>query len=130
MKKVLIFIAGVVTGAALMIFILILITSGNSSISKVTLFEKEGECISKNSFEVFQVFDSGDALANEIEKGYSTSLPTGLVVLFLKESGKSFYDDQVIKVPSGKCAKQIGIFKYTTNTGMEKTVPIIDIRKK
>ena len=94
------------------------------------LFENEGECISENSFEVFQVLDSGDALANEIEEKYSTSLHTGLVVLFLHENGKSYYDDQIIKIPSGKCVKQIGVYKYPTKDGFEKTVPIVDIRKK
>lgn len=77
-----------------------------------------------------QVLDSGDALANEIEEKYSTSLHTGLVVLFLHENGKSYYDDQIIKIPSEKCVKQIGVYKYPTKDGFEKTVPIVDIRKK
>ena len=41
----------------------------------MTFFEKEGDCISENSFEVFQVLDSGDALANEVKNrvGYVCS---------------------------------------------------------
>lgn len=77
---------------------------------------------------VFQVLDSGEALANEVKQGYL--IPTGLTVLFLNEDGLSYYDDQVIKIPSGKCAKQIGIFKYSAKSGMEKTVPIVGIRNK
>ena len=46
------------------------------------------------------------------------------------KNGKSYYDDQIIKIPSGKCVKQIGVYKYQTKDGFEKTVPIVDIRKK
>ena len=102
MKKVLIFIAGIVTGAILMLVIAALIgnsSNGESSNNGMTFFEKEGDCISENNFEVFQVLDSGDALANEIDE---LSISTGLMVLFLCDEGKSYYDDQVIKVPEGK----------------------------
>ena len=83
MKKVLIFIAGIVTGAILMLVIAALIgnsSNGESSNNGMTFFEKEGDCISENNFEVFQVLDSGDALANEIDE---LSISTGLMVLFL-----------------------------------------------
>ena len=105
MKNILIFTAGIVTGAVLMIFISLVFAS-NFSHNDMNL------------------------LANEIEEKYSTSLHTGLVVLFLHENGKSYYDDQIIKIPSGKCVKQIGVYKYPTKDGFEKTVPIVDIRKK
>ena len=130
MKKVLIFIAGIVTGAILMLVIAALIgnsSNGESSNNGMTFFEKEGDCISENNFEVFQVLDSGDALANEIDE---LSISTGLMVLFLCDEGKSYYDDQVIKVPEGKCAKQIGTFNYSTKAGFDKTVPIVSILNK
>ncbi len=84
MKKVLIFIAGVVTGAILMLVIAALIgnsSNGESSNNGMTFFEKEGDCISENNFE-------------------------------------------------GKCAKQIGTFKYSTKAGFDKTVPIVSILNK
>ena len=116
MKKVLIFIAGIVTGAILMLVIAALIgnsSNGESSNNGMTFFEKEGDCISENNFEVFQVLDSGDALANEIDE---LSISTGLMVLFLCDEGK--------------CAKQIGTFKYSTKAGFDKTVPIVSILNK
>ena len=61
MKKVCIFIGGVVTGAILVVVVSMLIAGGNSTYKGITLFEKEGECISENSFKVFQVLDSGEA---------------------------------------------------------------------
>ncbi len=136
MKKVFIFIGGVVTGAILLFVVSMLVTGENSTSTGenstynngITLFEKEGECISENSFQVFQVLDSGEALAYEMLE--DVMIPTGLVVLFLNENGESYYDEQVIKMPSGKCAKQIGIYKYPTKSGMEKTVPIVGIRDK
>ena len=131
MKKTLIFIGGVITGVILMIVVSLLIADRNSTNNGITLFEKEGECISENSFEVFQVLDSGEALANEIEQIIAgTTISTGLTVLFLNDNGKSYYDDQVIKIPTGQCAKQIGTFKYSAKSGMKKTVPIVGIRNK
>lgn len=105
------------------------IFSGRNTVnSGITLFEKEGECVSSNSFEVFQVLDTGDALAKEIEPGRSVA--TGVTVLFLNNNGQaSYYDDQVINIPAGKCARQIGIFKYS-DLRMERTVPIVEICDK
>lgn len=129
MKNILIFTAGIVTGVVLMI-VISLVFASNFSHNDMNLFENEENVSAKTLLKFSQVLDSGDALANEIEEKYSTSLHTGLVVLFLHENGKSYYDDQIIKIPSGKCVKQIGVYKYPTKDGFEKTVPIVDIRKK
>lgn len=45
-KKVFIFIGGMVAGAVLMIVISVLIAGNNSSYNGMTMFEKEGICIS------------------------------------------------------------------------------------
>lgn len=127
-KNVLIFIAGVVTGALLLVIIAMIVTKNDPVDDGITLFETEGDCVSDNSFEVFQVLDSGDALASEFKPG--SSIATGITVLFFNDGTKSYYDDQIIKVPSGKCAKQIGVFKYNSKGGREKTVPIVEIMDK
>ncbi len=128
MKKLLIFIGGVVTGIILTIVVSVLIVGINHT--DITLFEEDGECISENSFKVIQVLDSGEALANELEQRSYGTMPTGLTVLFLNEDGESYYDNQIIEIPSGQCAKQIGTFKYPTKLGTEKTVPVVSIRNK
>ncbi len=130
MKNVLIFIAGIVTGFILTIVISLGLSNSNlpENNDGKLLFEQEGECVSTNSFKIIQVLDSGDALAVELKSRYSYSLPTGITVLFLHEKGTAYYDDQVINIPRGKCAKQIGVFKYMSKQEMEKTVPIVDIR--
>lgn len=128
MKKAGIFIGGVITGVTLMILLAMFFSNRqsneNMTLAGVTLFEKEGECISKNAFKVFQVLGSGDALAHELGE-YSVS--TGLVVLFLSKGETSYYDNQVIEISSGKCTKQIGVYKYQIESGFEKTVPVVEI---
>lgn len=127
MKKTWIFIGGVVTGVVLTFIFLFIIGSKKAVNDNYVMFEQDGKVISTNSFKVFQVLDSGDALANEIEE---YDIPTGLTVLFLNDDGASHYDDQVIKVPAGKCVRQLGTYKYPTKSGFEKTVPIVGIRNK
>jgi len=131
MKKALIFIGGVVTGVILTFVVVLIIgvaaNGGSVANNNYVMFEQEGNVISTNSFEVFQVLDSGDALANEIE-GYGVA--SGVTVLFLAEDGASYYDDQVIEIPTGKCVRQLGTYKYQTKSGFEKTVPIVGIRNK
>jgi len=127
MKKIGIFIVGVICGVAL-VFLIGIMASGTSDNRGITFFEEAGEYVSENSFEVFQVLDSGDALAHECEG--ELDIPTDIIVLFVAQKGKSYYDNQRIKIPSGKCVKQIGIYKYPTNSGFEKTVPVVDICNK
>lgn len=127
-KKILIFISGVITGAIIMPLIIFAFSSRESAKSGMTLFPEEGECISNNSFEVFQVLETGDALAIEVKPPHH--IPTGITVLFLSNENKTYYDDQVINIPTGKCAKQIGTFKYNTQSGIDKTIPIVAIRNR
>lgn len=127
-KNILIYVAGIVTGVILVITASMFFVRLNSIDERINLFEEEGGCVSCSSFKIIQVLDTGDALANEIEP--ENSRATGLTVLFLKNSKESYYDDQIIKMQTGKCAKQIGIYKYISNVGIEKTVPVVDIRDK
>lgn len=126
MKKVLVFIAGVVTGIV-SLFILSFFVGDNLSNNGLTLFDKEGECISTNSFKVIQVLDSGNAIATELN---THDLAIGITVLFLNEDNSSYYDEQVIKIPRGKCVKQVGVFKYTSRMEVEKTIPAVVIRQE
>ena len=52
----------------------------------------------------------------------------GTVVLLINDEGKLYYDDEIIKVPQGQQAKQMGIYQYSTESGY-KTVPIVKIMK-
>lgn len=122
-RKWVVYALGIVSGIALT-FIVLYLMAGCSSSNGVKYFEKPGDCISTNSFKVFQVLDDGVALANEIEE---YDLPTGIVVLLINKDGKYYYDDQVIEIPEGKCARQVGVYTYPTKMEIERTVPIVEI---
>lgn len=90
-----------------------------------TLFEKPGECVSTKNFEVQKVLDSGDAIALEIRETISGHVFTSdLEVLILAQEGSNFYNNQIVKAPKGKCARQIGNYKYQ-QYGSTKVIPII-----
>ena len=97
--------------------------SSNTNESDITIAEQQTVFTTATKFEVFQVLGDG-ALANCEKKGYSTSLFTGPVVYIVTDGQNLFYDDQVIEVPKGKKAMQIGTFRYETKLG-EKVVPVI-----
>lgn len=90
-----------------------------------TLFEKPGECVSRKNFEVQKVLDSGDAIALEIRETISGHVFTSdLEVLILAQEGSNFYNNQIVKAPKGKCARQIGNYKYQ-QYGSTRVIPII-----
>ena len=90
----------------------------------LTLFDKnkENNAILGKELKVIQVLKNNIALAT-IEEGYSY-----IVVLLIGTQYDYFYDDQRIRVPSGKQIKQIGIYKYETKDGNFKTVSAVAIK--
>ena len=93
--------------------------------SEKTLFDKSGDCVSRKNFEVQKVLESGDAIALEISETISGHVFTSdLEVLILAQESSNFYNNQIVKAPKGKCARQIGNYKYQ-NYGTTKVIPII-----
>lgn len=129
-NKILIFIAGILTGA-LMHMGFSSIPSKNSD--EVHFFEEAGECVTQDQLKVFQTLDPGYALAFKLTSKSSYdiefALPSSLIVLIYNPKGEMYYDSQVIRIPEGKCARQIGIYKYHTKDESIKTVPIVQIMK-
>lgn len=90
-----------------------------------TLFDKPGDCVSRKNFEVQEVLESGDAIALEIREVLSGHVFTSdLEVLISAQDGSNFYNKQIVKAPNGKCARQIGNYKYK-KYGKTKVIPII-----
>ena len=92
-----------------------------------TLFDAPGQKIPGRQFEVNEVLADGSAIAEYDYIGASdhdTSL-MGLSVFFPAKEGVHYYDNQVIKIPSGKKLRQIGSYKYYS-----KTIPVVDIFDK
>lgn len=123
MKNFWVFILGIITGVVLtMLFAgvsYIFSTGGNSGLN---MFEQPGDClVSKSNLKIFQVLEPNAALAM-IKDDFSSG-----VYLLVNDGDTSYYDDQVIKLPSGKCFKQIGTYQYTTTEDRLKTVPIVQV---
>lgn len=135
MKKTFIFIGGFVAGIIITIFIAYIYTLSNkphdNGIIGLTTFQHKGDCISTDGeLEVFQVLNPNTALANTIKFGEFgiRDFSNEIVVLVISNDGSTFYDEQKIKVPKNKCARQIGTYQYTTEKDeFEKTVPAVII---
>lgn len=134
MKKFLIFIGGFVAGILATIFAGYVLTIANKpnddGLLGLTIFEEKGECITTNEIEVFQVLEPNVALARTLKYGkygireYSDEI----VVLLIDYDGKTFYDEQKVKIPKNKCARRIGTYQYTTKRdNFGKTVPAVVI---
>ncbi len=134
MKKWMVFVLGVLVGIIAMAFIDILKmdtggagSKNNEEYDGVTMFDEPGEIFSETSFEVFQVIDKGAALVTGNGK---YNLYTGTKCLLINKEGKLYYDEEIVKVPKGKVARQVGIYQYPNREGMTKTVPIVMIMAK
>lgn len=108
------------------------LTKSNKTVSAknnsgTTLFDKPGDCVSRKNFEVQEVLESGNAIALEIRGTIGGHIFTSdLEVLILAQEGSNFYNKQVVKTPHGKCARQIGNYKYQPyKYGDTKVIPII-----
>ncbi len=124
-KSVLIYIGGIVTGIILTFVILLFVAKSNSdnpSNDNMIIFEQPQQKIDAKSFEVLQVLPDGNALAT-VESNENF----GMIVMLIANKNATYYDNQKIEVPTGKCARQIGTYRYMTRNNIEKTVPIIDI---
>lgn len=131
MKKGLVFFLGMITGCVLTIAALFYIGKVYSAggDSGLTLYEQPAGTINSYSFEVLQVLPNGNALAHSENPNYR-EIYTGPTVLLLADENSHYYDDQIVKVPKGKQAYQVGIFDYETNGIGHKTVPAVKFLSK
>ena len=121
------YLGGIVTGVVLVFalgFFMAMSQTKQSANNDVVMFEKPRGVVPGKVFEVMQVLPDGSALATVDDFGSGNM---GTVVLFVGNESSSFYDNQKIKVPSGKVAKQVGTYSYMTRQEMEKTVPVVEI---
>ena len=126
-KFILTYLAGIVTGVVLVFalgFFMAMSQSKQSANNDIVMYEKPRGVVPGKVFEVMQVLPDGSALATVDDFGSGNM---GTVVLFVGDESSSFYDNQKIKVPSGKVAKQVGTYSYMTRKEMEKTVPVVEI---
>lgn len=129
-KFILTYVGGIVTGIVLVFAFAFIVNStqqgqANAISRDVVMFEKPQQVVAARTLRVIQVLPDGSALATvDIME-----INGGMVVMFLAKEGVSYYDDQKIKVPSGKCLRQVGTYTYESKMGM-KTVPVVEIMGK
>lgn len=117
MKKIWVYLLGILTGIIIMFAVAFFVT--RSSNTGYTFFDEPGEIMDARSYTVFQAGD-GDALAYE-------NILSDVVVLLWNREGIPYYDNQVVQPGRGECFRQIGIYKYTSQDGTDRTVPIVAI---
>ena len=121
MKKWVVYLLGIITGVILTFaFAFYFNLSDNSGIVGLEMFEEPGDYMEYSQFEVFQVVESGCALAN------ADGLLNAMVLIIPNENQR-FYDNQQIVLKSGQCAQYVGNYKYSTRMQREKTVPAVKI---
>lgn len=130
MKKFGLFLGGVLTGAVLTFLVLFVIAkAGNgSTLDGATNFEQVGDVVDETSVKVFQVIADNAALVKgQKVDDLKFDWYFGAVYLLRNDDGEYYYDDEIVKRPSGKQFRQTGIYRYNTQTGY-KTVPIIELK--
>ncbi len=75
----------------------------------------------KNEVKIFQTLRPNVALAT------SGKYPDEILALLVNHDGDLYYDSRKIKIPPGKCARQIGTYQYETKAEVLKTVPAVAI---
>lgn len=117
MKKIWVYLLGVLTGVILMFAIAYIVTTVSNS--GYTFFQEPGEIMDARGYTILQGGE-GEALAYE-------HILSDVVVLLWNNQGKPYYDGQVVKPGRGECFRQVGIYKYTSQDGTDRTVPIVAV---
>lgn len=126
MKKLLLFLFGVVVGViGTFVAFGIIVQSQGEGLTGLTIFDSPADCITKSNLRVFQVQTPDKALAAVEEEDFNPFHQ--IVVLLVNETGKTYYDNEKITIPKGKCARQVGVFQYETKNHDWKTVPVVEI---
>ena len=137
MKKIWVYLLGVLTGFVVTFVVLALIgvamnaknNPRTGASNGMTFFETPGDVVEPSSVKVFQALGDGTALAfckgDELYDWYGTT-----AVLLYNEEGTPYYDEQIVNASAGKAFRQIGIYRYPTKNGMGKTVPIVMLMDK
>lgn len=127
MKKIGVYLLGIVSGVVLTFLISLVINRSRNS--DISFFDEPGEILTAEHFgengpvknlKVFQVLEDGVALAAG-DEWFSSDL----IVLLWNEEGKPYHDNQNVIASNGNCFRQIGIYKYKSKDKMHRTVPVV-----
>lgn len=118
MKKWFIYVLGIITGVILtFVFAFCVNLSSNSGIIGLEMFEEPGDYMEYSQFEVFQVVESGCALAHADDS-------FGAIVFIIPNEKQQFYDNQKIVLKNDQCAQHVGTYKYNYSNTPQSTYTI------
>jgi hypothetical protein len=124
-------VAGIVIGGIITIVLLLGVgyVMKTAEERSYTPIEQPWEEAAYKSYKVIQVLEDHSALveAKELDVDDDMDLYLGPTFLLINDGEKYYYDDEVVKVPKGKKAMQVGRYRYTTKGGSDKTVSVIKI---
>ena len=97
MKKIWVYLLGVLTGIVVTVVVLLIIGNSNKQNypDGVEFFDKAGEIMECSNYQVFQALGDGYALAWEVSE-FGIPSPLGSVVLLYDEAGYPYYDNQKV----------------------------------
>lgn len=123
MKKIVVYLLGILTGVLLTLLVLLIIGRQSESeegapnvLLGAEFFEQPGEVMEVSYFQVFQAIDENYALAQAFFQMSD--------VLIYSPEGTPFYDDQKLECGEGECFRQVGLFRYECKI-WERTLPIV-----
>ncbi len=93
----------------------------------ITYLDTPGECVTDLDLKVGRVLESGNAIARGVTSWLDgMAIASGIEVLLLRKDGDLYYSGQVVKIPKGFCARQVGVFRESSFS----TYPVVRIEKK
>lgn len=94
----------------------------------ITYLDEPGECVTELDLKVVQVLESGNAIAKGITSwlGGIARTSGGAEVLLLRKDGDLYYSGQIVKIPKGYCARQVGVYRQSSYS----TYPVVRIVEK
>ena len=124
MKHLVSALAGAVIGSIATLAVVFVGGVGLPKTDDVEWFKHEGVCLSVENLRVLKVVSNGRALVSE-EKEDLLKSP---LMLFVKDGEHHFYDEQIITMPKGKCAKHVGNFHFQTKDDGIRIIPVVKIK--
>lgn len=124
MKKGLVFVLGMLTGAILTIVTAYSLNKFSSTDSSITMFSERGKMMEPTTYTIIQTIDSNHGLA----VGDILDLLNPVLVLGNEDS--HFYDGLEVKAGANTRFYQVGTYRYMTTDEVWKTVPVITLSTK
>lgn len=122
MKHLVSALAGAVIGSAVTLVVVFSLGVGlPKEQEEIVWFDKVGECMTRENLKVFQILAPNKALVGE-EKDLLLDKPIMLLVTHHKIP---LYEEQVLPMPKGRCAKHAGNFNLETKDDGVRVIPVV-----